>query len=468
MRNTAALLAVLALARAAAWAGVETLPPLADGVFIQQEHEGSLAAPAAIDARGDVFAYYQPVELRPALLEQARASLPAASRAVVAAKTLLSPRTPRALWRALPLPGKLAYLEAFEKAVVSERGAGAAWDGKESRVLERVAGAPDFIAANAHMEAPPDSLNDRPGARFLQPEIVTHRDLPARSVEEAIARAQRVIQDTGHAGVQFHVFVKAPPQRLLAQSEAIEGALQKLNDSLFARAVQAAAANIAHPSLLPWHAGRSARVRELLTRANASAHQPSAEDPDSEKHAFVGFRYWGLEEGQAVVSFELRGVSVPLTRSARVIAVEGAQDNPRRDYSEARRELYSLAAFASAVARGEASASPAPRVVLDERAADASLSAKAAGLGLPFDGLAALSRRLSGAAKTPQGYLFPFAADPGSPALEAFAEETVVLAARAKAAEEAGRPDALAHLSYLFWAAYGRWARDWDARRRAS
>ena len=50
-------------------------------------------------------------------------------------------------------------------------------------------------------------------------------------------------------------------------------------------------------------------MRDLLMKAETGAHVPAAEDQDSEKHAFVGFRYWGMEDGKAVVSLEMRGAS---------------------------------------------------------------------------------------------------------------------------------------------------------------
>jgi hypothetical protein len=92
-------------------------------------------------------------------------------------------------------------------------------------------------------------------------------------------------------------------------------------------------------------------------------------------------------------------------------------------------------------------------------------------LGMPepaYDGLGALARRLTGAAKTPQGYLFPFAASPAdAPELRTFKKEVVVLAARAKAVEEAGRLDQIPHLKYLYWAAYKEWAERFGAHQDA-
>lgn len=449
---------------------------LSGGVFIQQEHEGNLLAPDSRDSSGNVFRYYRPVEMRPELAARTQASLGAFSRAFTAVRRAfqLSGRgTPDAQWRAWPLAAKLDYLDRLEKAVTAERGPAAAWDGKVSLILERRAGAPAFVTKNPHMEPPPDGRRAAVGARFLQPEIVTAKDAPAASVAEALGRAREIIADTGHAGVQFHVFVKAPPQELLAQIDSLDGALQLVNDVLFAKAAAASDQNIAHPSLLPWHAGRSARVRRLLTDASPAPHVPAADDADSEKHAFVGFRYWGMEGGRAVVSLELRGASLPWKRAGSERQIKGFEEPPKmeRDYAEARAFLSYLSLYAQALAQGRAPAVPVLPVVLDEAAADAYLSGRAQAIGMPesaFDGLRAFSRRLIGAKALPAGYLFPFAASaPDSADLRAFADEVLVIAAREKAAQDAGRADGVPHDRYLFRTAYARWVERFGARRAA-
>jgi hypothetical protein len=286
-----------------------------------------------------------------------------------------------------------------------------------------------------------------------------------------LGRAKAIIADTGHAGVQFHVFVKAPPRDLLAQMDSLDGALQLVNDSLFAKAAAGSDQNITHASLMPWHRGRSERVRELLLRAADGAHVPAADDPDSEKHAFVGFRYWGMEGGKAVVSLELRGASLPWKRAPQSL-VQGMDSAPKpeRDYEAARADLTMLSLYAEALARGEAPRVPVRSAVLDEAAAERALQARARELGVPdgaYDGLAAFARRLTGASRAPAGYLFPFAASaPNSPELRALEGEIVVIAARLKAAEQAGGGDAR-HARYLFWSAYADWARAFGADRDA-
>lgn len=446
---------------------------LKNGVFIQQEHEGSLLSPDPRDSSGNIFRYYKPVEMRPDLAAQTQAGLGGFSKLVFAVKSAFQFRdrgTPEAQWRAWSNSAKLDYLDRLEKATVAEKGVDAAWNGKVSLLLTKTAGAPDFVTVNPHMEAPPAGLSGAPGAKFLQPEIVSAKENPASSVNGALGRAKVVISDTGHAGVQFHVFVKADPAVLLAQMDRLDGALQLINDALYAKAASGSDINITHPSLLPWHRGRSERVRELLTRASKDAHAPAAEDPDSEKHAFVGFRYWGAEDGKVVVSFELRGASLPFKRSASRAAGQG-MDNPslpERDYEEARRYLTFLSLYAEALAAGRAPSVSGASRALDEAAAESYLSARAAAIGVPsgaYDGLAAMARRLTDAKTTPSGYLFPFAASaPNSPELNAFADEVLRVAVGAKAAEEAGRVHDRAHLRYLYWMAYKSWADRFGAR----
>ena len=448
----------------------EHAPQPLRGAFIQQEQEGSLIAPDRRDSSGDVFRYYAPTELRPGLLAQAQSGLGRFDQAVYAARRFFQWRRggDAGAWRALPLSGKLAYLDALEAAVRAERGAAAAWNGKVNLILRKTVAAPDFISEHPHMEPPPDAYRAAAGARFLQPEIVSDQARPAASVEQALARTRAVIAETGHAGTQYHVFIKAVPRVLLAQMDRLDGALQIFNDVLFARAAAESERNLSHASLRPWHQGRSRRVRQLLEEAGPDAHVPAADDPDSEKHAFVGLRYWGMEEDRAVVSFELRGASLPWKRPANR-AVGGGLESPslpQRDYSGARELLTFAALYAQALSRGAAPAVAQAPVVLDEAAAEGVLSARARALGMPdgaYDGLSAFARRLGVAEAAPQGWLFAFAASPADgPELRALADELVILAAHAKAAEDSGREENVAHLRYRVWSAYADWARGYE------
>jgi hypothetical protein len=65
--------------------------------------------------------------------------------------------------------------------------------------------------------------------------------------------------------------------------------------------------------------------------------------------------------------------------------------------------------------------------------------------------------------------LFPFGASaPDSPELRAFENQVLLIAARAKAAEEAGQAaQQRAHLRFLYWNAYQDWARRFGARQDA-
>jgi hypothetical protein len=461
--------------------------PLGGGVFIQQEHEGSLLSPDPRDSSGNVFRYYRPIEMRPELAAEVDRGLKGFSKLIYSVSRALQIHgrgTPEGAWRAWPTSAKLDYLDKLEKAVAAERGPKAAWDGKVSLIMERRPDAPDFVARNPHMEAPPSAYRGVVGSSYLQPEIVSAKETPAASVDQALGRAGRVIADTGHAGVQFHVFVKAAPSFLLDQMSRLDGALQLVNDVLFAQAAADSEQNISHPSLGPWHGGRSERVRALISNAGADPHVPAAEDPDSEKHAFVGLRYWGKDgswtkegglepgDGKAVVSFELRGAAIPWKKSSNGLGrgVE-ASETPRRDYAPIRATLTYLSVYAEALARGEAPRAAATSVVLNEAAADAMMRERARTLGVPdpaYDGLAAFARRLTGAASVPQGYLFPFAASaPDSAELKNFADSVVVLAARLKATEDAGRQSNLRQDRFEFWSAYRVWARRFGARRGA-
>lgn len=445
------------------------------GAFIQQEHEGNLFNADLKDSSGDVFRYYRPVEMRPDIVSDVESGMTGFSKLSYKVKRTLqfSGRSaPDAAWRAWPLSAKLDYLDRLEKAVVAERGPEGAWNGKVSLLLERKPSAPGYLTKNPHMEAPPDGLSHVTGARFIQPEIVTDKDHPASSVSEALGRARQIIGDTAHAGVQFHVFVKAEPKVLLAQMDSLDGAMQLVNDVLFAKAAAGSDKNITHNSLMPWHRGRSERVRELLTKAEKDPHTPAAGDVDSEKHAFVGFRYWGMEGDKAVVSLEFRGTDISFKRkmSSMVQGMDNAE-LPKRDYSQARAYLTFLSLYAEALSRGEAPKLNLESTLVDEEAAEAALRARAAEMGMPasaYDGLGALARRLTDAKTTPLGYLFPFGASaPDSPELKAFEREVLLLAAHAKVAEESGHPEQLAHLRFVYWNAYQNWARRFGARQDA-
>jgi len=457
--------------------------PLRHGVFIQQEHEGSLISPDSRDSSGNVFKYYRPIELRPDLVSQTESTIRAEKgfwgfldKSFYYARRAVEIRdrgTPEAAWRAWSTWAKADYLGRLEAAVTAERGPQAAWNGKVSLIMEKTHNAPDFVARNPHMEAPPAAYRNTSGAKFLQPEIVSAKDNPARSINEALGRASGVIADTGHAGVQFHVFVKADQRVLLAQADRLSGALQLVNDVMFAKSIPEARSNLALPFLMPWHRGRSDRVRALLESGAAAAHDPEAEDLDSEKYAFVGLRYWGQEDGKTVISFELRGATPQFKPAANGGARElSTPELPKRDFAPSRSYLTFLSLYAEALARGEAPPVPASSVAMDAAAAETYLKSAAKEMGVPdggFDGLDALSRRVTRLPRASQGQMFPFAASaPDSRELRLLAKKLVEIGASAKAMEISKGANAdYSHLSYLLWEAYADWAKSYGARQNA-
>lgn len=449
--------------------------PLASGVFIQQEQEGSLIAQDSRDSSGTFFKYYRPAELRPAFVAEVRAGLKGFAKAGYGLRRALAPfsKGDGAVWDALSKHAKLAYLDKYEKAVIAERGAAAVWKGKTFLLMDRAPGAPGFLAEHPDMEAPPAGYEHIPGHRFLQPEIVSGKTTPAASVGEALSRTKRIIADTGHAGTQYHVFVKAEPEVLRAQLAGLQAALQAFNDALYAQAAQDSFQNVVHASLQPWHAGRSRRVAELLAAAHPEAHVPPAEDPDSEKHAFVGLRYWGTENGKLVVSLELRGASLPFKGRRPAARDMEIAELPKRDYGEVQRWLSLLAAYAEALARGAAPRAAGRPLTLDARAADALLAARAAKRGMPkgsYFATSELAERFTGAGRAAPGLLLPFAASaPGSAALDRFMDEWLDVSAKARSLEASGGQfsDARRYLEYQLWNAYAAWGRSHEPVARA-
>lgn len=431
------------------------------GVSFQNEQEGNLFHGDARDSSGDVFAYYRPAELRGELLEAARARMSGLERFGVALKTLrgwLTRGDPLKAWDALPRTGKAHYLGMLEEAVAAERGPGAVWNGKRFLLLQKSPAAPDFVADHPDMEEPPGALREGLGSRFLQPEIVSHRGRAARTPAEALARTRRVIAETGHAGTQVHAFVTLPTGRLLAALPALAAAVQAANDVLFLEAAIESPDNLLHGSLRPWHAGRSERARALVQEAGASPNQPRWDDPDSEKHAFVGLRYWGTRAGQATVSLELRGASLPWRRppgSGRGIEGAGVPE-PRRDYAPLERALGQLALIADRLRNGGLGVEPEAPVVLDADAAARTLSALSAERGAPpvsAADLAALSEALGGGPGVHPALLYPLALGRSG----AYGEELWRQALRLKA----HGPEFNARLArYSLWTEFAVWARE--------
>jgi hypothetical protein len=442
-----------------------------DGVFIQQEQEGSLIAADPRDSSGDIFRYYRPIEMRPQLVSAVQQSLTGFEKAGYGLRRAFNFWDKKDLgkvWNALPVSAKLKYLGKLEAAVLSEKGESGAWRGKVSLLLERRPEAPDFLTLNPHMESPPAGYEGQPGAHFLQPEIVSDEDHPAATVNEALARSRRIIAETGHAGTQYHVFIKAPAKVILRGMESLQSALQLVNNVLFARAASESLQNVEHASLLPWHRGRSQRVAELVSAAAAQPHTPAAEDPDSEKHSFVGLRYWGTEGGNIVLSFELRGAAIPWKQSKRAVRDLDSVSRPERDYTAVQYYLTFLSLYAQRLSQGRAPAIKETPIDLDASRADELIRARAQERAIPADayfGVEEFGKSLSGTAAVPPGYLFPFAAsDPSSPSLRRFIDGYLEQSARVRSLSRGGGGIEYQrrNIQYMFWGEYGQWARGYE------
>ncbi|UPT75650.1 MAG: hypothetical protein M0D55_08250 [Elusimicrobiota bacterium] len=426
------------------------------GVSFQIEQEGNLRHADPKDSSGNVFKYYKPVELRPELLKKAEDGLGSFDRFFYAVRTLrgwLTRADPAKVWRALPLAGKLFYVNGLEEAVAAERGPEAAWRGKNFLLLGKTRNAPDFVAEHPDMEEPPSGR--RSGEeRFIQPEIVSAKDKAAKTGREAIGRTRRVIGDTGHAGTQYHAFVKLAPEKLAAQLDGLLATVAAYNEVLFLEAAGESPDNLLHGSLRPWHAGRSRRVR-ALTRAAGPAHQPSWTDRDSEKHAYLGVRWWGLENGLAVISLELRGASLPFKRESPAMrGVEGSGSKMIRDYTHIERWLGTIATAAGRLSAGATRPAPSAEIELDEAAAAAALSKISESRGAPavtVADLEALSASLGAGPGVHPALIYPLAAGKSA----AYSEELW----RWTMARKAGEADFNARLAkYSLWSSFGAWA----------
>ncbi|MCX5796395.1 MAG: hypothetical protein NTY77_12960 [Elusimicrobia bacterium] len=457
------------------------------GVAIHQEQEGNLTLRDARDSSGSVFEYYRPVEMRPDLVAQVLAGMNWVERTAYQFHRLtrvLRPKDAWNVWDDMPLDSKLKYVSLLDAAVTRERGRDEVWDGPLFRLLQRSPRAPPYVAQHPHLEEPRLFRGEHPFARYLEPEIVTDREHPAATAREAIGRTKAIIADTGHAGTHYHVFLRAEPAVLQGQMPALQSMLQLINNVLFAQAAVKSYDNLFHPFLLPWHQGRSERVNRLVNEALPSASRPDHRDLDNEKFAFVAFRYWGLEDGRMVVSFELRGANIPWKSQKRPGGGQFDADlpKPERDYSEVERYLSFLVLYADRLSRGAAPGVSEPALRLDLAAAEQTIAERARQKGMqPGDylDLAAFSRLMfANSVNQPQAaadragmvhpsLLLPFAAGasfgPNTQShlrhlTDVFLEESARLKAMSRGGS--GVPDAgLRNVKYMFWEAYGGWAR---------
>jgi len=425
-------------------------------LFIQQEHEGNLTFE---DPRGSVFTYYEPVEVREDLIRQTVQSLWWPDRTIywIQRKTWYR----KDAWTPLPVYAKLRYLKLLEQSLTGNGQENLCWNENVCRLLVRKKNAPPYLDDNPRMEAPPGQTNGSPRS-FLFPEIITRRGAPALSVNEAIGRAERIIGETGHAGIHFHVFVRIPPERLRAQLSQLGSMLQLMNDKLYLEAARESFNNIVHPALHPWHQGRTQTVERIIREGNTQPHTPEWNSPNNEKSVNLAFRYWGMEDGMMVVSLELRGVPIP-TPPPRisVVGLEEGMGSPRgADLSIARALLTQLMSLGEALLEGRLANANDEQRHFDLERAESVIRSRAERRGLrPGDyfTLAQFSRFLTGDIEVSQGFLFPFSTG-GNPDLNLlrFIDRFLELSAGAKRT-----PNIENHVTNYknqFWEAYRRWA----------
>jgi hypothetical protein len=196
-------------------------------------------------------------------------------------------------------------------------------------------------------------------------------------------------------------------------------------------------------------------VRDL-TKAAGPAHQPSWKDRDSEKHAYLGVRWWGMENGLAVISLELRGASLPFKRESPAMrGVEGSGSKMIRDYSHIERWLAQIASAAGRLGAGAYAPAASSEIVLDDAAAAAKLSEISAARGAPavtVADLEALSASLGAGPGVHPALIYPLAAGKSA----AYSEELWRWTMALKLNGEAEFNARLA--KYTLWSSFGAWA----------
>jgi len=323
----------------------------ADNVFFQLEAEGIVGHADIRESGGSFFKYYMPVELREDLLRKLHASMSKSERAGYKTRLFFV----RDKWRALKEKHKLDYLKLHEEAVTAERGPGAAWGGTNKKtflLMKKTDRAPDFVADHPDFEIYAFRDNPKyarlPGGHFSLPEITTHRNRPAATIHDAISRAQSIAVDTGHSSIHVHVFMKIPRERLLAREEELKAMLSLANERTYLRACSRSLANFSNPVLQPWHAGREAALKKLLSGSPLRPDDPAVFEL---KFMTVGLRVWEHTPGHSVISFELRATANPFKTAdgsnASVTVKElAAGEKQARDYSQTQRSLALLRTFA--------------------------------------------------------------------------------------------------------------------------
>lgn len=296
--------------------------------FIQVEQEGNLGN-IPEDARGNFFAWYEPVEYDDALVEK-----------IVLESgrwTRIQYRAWRRIWPSkqsfddLAIAGKIRYLELLaEKRGACQRGV-------PCPLLVRREKAPAWLARHPYFEARPGATPADP-ASFWYPEITTDRDLPAMSPAEALRRHREVIANTGLDSPHFHVFVRIPRTQLLERREALFAFLQRANDDLFLAGIRRGAgqkvlADAMHNNLRPWTEPVRKKLDGIIEAGKATPHPFDRNDEFDPKRVNLALRYWGESDGIVLLSLEFRGLRTEYAyppKGKSVVSTEGMEPLPKK------------------------------------------------------------------------------------------------------------------------------------------
>jgi len=312
-----------------------------DNIFIQQEHEGNLSYYEWRDGGyGNVFAYYEPVEFNSELLKKVSARGNIIERInyyfgrVFGLRQAFDSLSPRL---------KQYYLELLAKKYQSD--GKKVWEDRKSLVLIKKKEAPSYIDDNPSFERFGEDYGE-----FNFPEIITSKNGYSRNPDEALERAKRIVKDTSHAGIHFHVFIRIDEKKLREELSQLLNIIALENDKLFLESALLNFDNLSLPAIEPWHKGRSEIVRSLIEK---NSDNISDWDENSTKRVFLAFRYWGRENGKVLISLEIRGLRPDFIIPNK--AIRGLEDVeiPRRDYSKIESELKLVWVVANALSTGK-------------------------------------------------------------------------------------------------------------------
>lgn len=308
------------------------------GVFFQQEFESPFDQISPLDSTGNLFTYYEPKLIDPALVTQ-----------VVSERSKIGQwmhRTQKAFgskdFDIFSLDEQLKYLELLADKFEREFGVQTVWGSeRDFLLLVRKPSAPSYLALNPSFE--PDfgqMMIDAKKTTLTKlqitlrlPEIKTAKDQPALSVAETTQRAQQVIAATGHTGMHEHVFFRIPPEVLKSRESSINQVLTFLNLVAFTTQLHLSREFLTQSALTVWHEHKSQRLSEILNlESEERISQPRS--IYSTKAAGIAFRYWGKTNGDALISLEIRSLLAPPKRAAVHFKglEDGAVDRQQRDF----------------------------------------------------------------------------------------------------------------------------------------